>query len=146
MKINKKWCFILLNFKNFHSRLKLLRKVNMSQAELAEILDVTQKQVSRLENGTGKPSYDILLKIAEYFCVSLDYLTGRYDDPEYEKFLIPAEKEFFQHPDNWPELIKQYKQDKATNPISLAPVFLRSCEYIRDDRIRSKQNEEPKAF
>jgi len=45
----------------------------------------------------------------------------------------------FNHPDSCPKLIDQYKHNKAANPISLAYIFLRSCEDIRDDYIWSKK-------
>jgi len=136
---------------NFADRFSLLRALfgysdPISAADFAQKFGLKRRIIFNYEKGEAKPSFNILIKLADYFCVSTDYLIGRSDDPEWAIHLPRAENLFFNHPDTWSELINQYKQDKATNPISLAPVFLRSCEYIRDDRIRSKQNEEPKAF
>lgn len=58
--------------------LKLLRKQhNLSQKEIGNIFHASQNTVSQWENGTRKPSYDIIQEIADYFEVSVDYLLGR---------------------------------------------------------------------
>lgn len=46
------------------------------QKELAEVIGVTSQAISNYERGR-EPSYDILIKLAEYFNVSTDYLTGK---------------------------------------------------------------------
>ena len=65
-------------------RIKLLReKAKLSQAKLATALgDVKQPVLARYELGTIMPSYPVLVKIADYFDVSADYLLGRTDNPE----------------------------------------------------------------
>lgn len=45
-----------------------------SQAELGERLGVHQKQVSAYERGVNLPSTEVLIKMAEVFDVTLDYL------------------------------------------------------------------------
>ena len=58
--------------------LKLLRKQhNLSQKEIGNIFHASQNTVSQWENGTRKPSSDIIQEIADYFDVSVDYLLGR---------------------------------------------------------------------
>ena len=58
--------------------LKLLRKQhNLSQNAIRNIFHASQNTVSQWENGTRKPSYDIIQEIADYFDVSVDYLLGR---------------------------------------------------------------------
>jgi hypothetical protein len=86
------------------------------------------------ENAPSNPTLEKLLSLANYFCCSLDYLVGRSDMPEYEKYLHLAEEAFFNHPATAKDLIDKYKQDKATHPIELAPRFLRDCETIRDEQ------------
>ena len=54
----------------------LRRKEDMTQAELARKLDVTQSVISAYENGLRLPSYDILIHISRIFHVSTDYLLG----------------------------------------------------------------------
>ena len=65
-------------------RIKLLReKAKLSQAKLATALgDVKQPVLARYELGSIMPSYPVLVKIADYFDVSADYLLGRIDNPE----------------------------------------------------------------
>jgi transcriptional regulator with XRE-family HTH domain len=61
-------------------RLKKLRKErNISQLKLAFDLNMNQNTVSRYENMEREADYETLIKIADYFNVSLDYLLGRSD-------------------------------------------------------------------
>ncbi len=56
-------------------KLKELRKsANLKQQELAEILNLDASSISKYETGKATPSPDILLKIANYFHVTTDYL------------------------------------------------------------------------
>ena len=52
--------------------LRLARK--MSQQRLAIELSMSQNTISRYENGEREPGIDELIRIADYFNVSLDYL------------------------------------------------------------------------
>lgn len=63
-------------------RLKEIRKTKgISQLKLAIDLNTTQNTISRYETGEREPSIADLIKIADYFDVSLDYLLERTDDP-----------------------------------------------------------------
>lgn len=56
-------------------RVRLLRQERRwTQAELGEKIGVHQKQVSAYERGANIPSTEVLIKLAEAFNVSLDYL------------------------------------------------------------------------
>ena len=58
-------------------RIKNLRmNKNLSQVDLAKCLCVTKQSVSNWENENIMPSIEILIKIANYFSVSTDYLLG----------------------------------------------------------------------
>lgn len=48
----------------------------LTQSELGEILGVSNKAVSKWENGSAMPRLDIMIKITEYFDVSLDQFLG----------------------------------------------------------------------
>lgn len=62
----------------FQVVLKDLReKHHLSQAKLAEKLGVAQSTVGMWENGKNKPEYKTLIKIAEFFNVSVNILTGQ---------------------------------------------------------------------
>ena len=62
-------------------RLKKLRKErNISQLKLAIDLNMNQNSISRYENNEREADYETLIKFADYFDVSLDYLLGRTDE------------------------------------------------------------------
>lgn len=64
-------------------RLKFLRKQkNITQLKLAMDLNMNQNTISRYENGEREAGYQELIKIADYFNVSIDYLLGRTDNPK----------------------------------------------------------------
>ena len=48
-----------------------------TQRDMAKLLNITQPSYIRYENGTSEPSQENLIKIADLFDVSLDYLLGR---------------------------------------------------------------------
>ena len=59
-------------------RLRELRlERNMSQQRLAMELSMTQNTISRYENGEREPGIKELIRIADYFNVSLAYLLER---------------------------------------------------------------------
>ena len=59
-------------------KLKELRiKKGISQVKLAMDLHLTQNTISRYENNQREADYDTLIRIADYFDVSLDELLGR---------------------------------------------------------------------
>lgn len=60
---------------SLHDKIRRLRQEkNWTQADLGEKIAVHQKQISSYERGVTVPSTDILIKIAEAFDVTLDYL------------------------------------------------------------------------
>ena len=57
--------------------IRLLRSVRgISQVELGEKLNVSKQSISNWENGNIQPSIEMLLKIADFFSVSTDFLLG----------------------------------------------------------------------
>lgn len=62
--------------------LKILREQKKkSQTEMAEILHISRQAYNFYENGQREPKIDMLLKMADYFGVSVDYLLGRSNPP-----------------------------------------------------------------
>lgn len=58
--------------------LKRLRKhKNITQAELAEYLKISQSAVGMYESGKRMPDYDTMIAIADYYNVDIDYLYER---------------------------------------------------------------------
>lgn len=67
----------------FNERLKGLRKANgLTQMQMAEKMSIAYRNYQRLEADGNTPNYVNLIKIADIFDVSLDYLTGRTDRRE----------------------------------------------------------------
>ena len=60
---------------------KLRESVNLSQSRMAKTFQVGQSSIFRDERGESSPSCELLMKYADYFDVSLDYIFGRTDDP-----------------------------------------------------------------
>ncbi|MBE6654092.1 MAG: helix-turn-helix transcriptional regulator [Ruminococcaceae bacterium] len=61
---------------------ELRKKRGISQLKLAMDLNMNQNSISRYENGEREADYATLIKLADYFDVSIDYLLGRTDKPE----------------------------------------------------------------
>lgn len=67
-------------------RLKEIRKSKgISQLKLAIDLNTSQNTISRYETGDREPGINELIKIADYFNVSVDYLLERTDNPKMQK-------------------------------------------------------------
>jgi len=63
-------------------RLKELRnKFDKSQADMAEMMGITQQAYSNYEAGRREPDYKALTKLANFFNVTTDYLLGNNDNP-----------------------------------------------------------------
>ncbi len=64
--------------KIFQERLIEQRKLNgLTQRQIADYLNIAQPSYIRYENGTSEPSLENLVKLADCFDVSVDYLLGR---------------------------------------------------------------------
>lgn len=67
-------------------RLKEIRKAKgISQLKLATDLHTNQNTISRYETGEREPGIDELIRIADYFNISVDYLLERTDNPRINK-------------------------------------------------------------
>ena len=67
-------------------RMKELRKSKgISQLKMAMDLNTNQNTISRYETGEREPSINELIKIADYFNVSIDYLLERTNNPNIQK-------------------------------------------------------------
>ena len=68
---------------NFVDRLRQCRKEHGStQKQVAVAIATTEQNYQRYERGTQQPTLPVLLSLADYFDVSLDYLVGRSDNPQ----------------------------------------------------------------
>lgn len=84
---------------------ELLEQHNMSQKEFAQILNITPAALGNYIHNTREPDYKILLRIAEYFDVSTDYLLNHHTTTSLShdeemllhvfRSLTPEQKEFY---------------------------------------------------
>ena len=66
--------------KAFPSAMRHLMQTT-TQAELASYLEKTRQSITYYCDGSSSPDWETLVKIADYFEVSTDYLLGRTRDP-----------------------------------------------------------------
>ena len=82
------------------NRLKELRKSQgISQIQFAKILHSSQQSISRIENGTGNISSEMLIKISEFFNVTTDYVLCLSDNKRDSTRQLQAMNEFEQFHD-----------------------------------------------
>lgn len=64
----------------FGDRLKEKRtQKNLKQEDIANLLKINRVTYTNYEKGKREPSIDILIKLADIYETSIDYLTGRYN-------------------------------------------------------------------
>lgn len=81
----------MLKVDYLRKRLRELREAKgLTQLQLAENLEIGRVSVSNYENGDRTPDIDLIIKFADFFDVSTDYLLGR---SEFKNF--SQEYEFF---------------------------------------------------
>ena len=83
-----------MNQKKIGAFIKELRnEKNLTQEQFAEILGVSNRSISRWENGNNMPDFDLVIEIANYFDITIDeFLDGErktemIDDKEKETLL-----------------------------------------------------------
>ena len=70
----------------YNPRLKDLREDNdLKQKEIAAFLGIDQRVYSNYETGKREIPVHLLLKLAEYYHTSTDYILGLTDDPYTER-------------------------------------------------------------
>ena len=66
-----------------NERLRQIRnEKSWTQGDLATAAGISRETVINYENGRRKPTFDIILKLADALEVTLDYLLGTTDDPK----------------------------------------------------------------
>ncbi|MBQ6932091.1 MAG: helix-turn-helix transcriptional regulator [Clostridia bacterium] len=67
---------------NFYERLKDLRvDKELTQADIAKLLNTTRQQISKWETGVQMMGVDKYITLAKFYNISLDYLLGVIDTP-----------------------------------------------------------------
>ena len=125
-------------------RIRALRKEkNMTQLQLARLLNVTDKAVSKWESSEGNPDISLLSKLSEIFDVTIDYIligkqeqdTISLDDMDTNKRLMLLIKK-----DDAENFVK-YKYDKVTLITSYVSPQIRatrSNKYVKEEIYKNK--------
>ena len=65
------------------TRLRELRQsAKLSQVKIAEVVGSRQSAIARFESGEAHVPAEVMIRYADYFDVSLDYIFGRTDKPQ----------------------------------------------------------------
>lgn len=65
-----------------NERLRALRlQKRVTQRAIASGVGISEGTVQKFEYGVAKPKLDTVVRLADYFDVSLDYLLGRSNNP-----------------------------------------------------------------
>ena len=75
---------------------KLLKQPNITQQALADKLGVKRQAISSYSKGLTQPDIEKLIKIAQFFNVSTDYLIGKLEVPKTDGELQPTDIELQQ--------------------------------------------------
>lgn len=68
---------------DYANRIVDLRKASgLTQKQLALNTNLSEIGIQSYEGRRRKPAYDVLITLADFFNVSLDYLVGRSDNPQ----------------------------------------------------------------
>lgn len=98
---------------SFGKRLKYLRQEKgLTQVELGKVFNVTNVGVAKWESDDRFPDKSILVKIADYFDVSTDYLLCRTDNPEAKVYSSIINGDTIDL-----EIKKNYPHDLSTNEV-----------------------------
>lgn len=112
------------------NRLRLLRKqYNIKQTDLVKVLGVKEATISKYEAGLVSMTEESLIKAADFFNVSIDYILGRSED---------TSKETEEKLDNDRELEKNYKERKKKIEHSNRIKLLREKEGLTQTELGEK--------
>ena len=90
------------NLEFLRKKIKFLRnRSNKLQKEVCDFLGVSQNTYSDYELGKIIIPFDIIIKLADYYCVSIDYLLNRSDND-----IIIFSKEYYEKNKNY--ILKAY--------------------------------------
>ena len=78
---------------NLNENIRRLRLAHgFNQVAFGNLLGVTKQCVSNWENDNVLPSVEMVVKMAEIFCVSTDYLLGRAEDATIDVSALTVEQ------------------------------------------------------
>ena len=78
---------IVVHIDMFDRIFTLLSEKNITVSKLSKAIGISDDLISQWKKGLQKPSLDVVLKIADYLGVSLDYLLGRSEEKYYKTLM-----------------------------------------------------------
>lgn len=95
---------------------KLIKERNLNPLRIAKDISVPKSIVYEWKDGKREPTVENMVKLSEYFNVSLDFLTGQvdFDDTEEKELIVMlrAAKEISEQDHNM--LIKNFKDNLSS--------------------------------
>ena len=73
--------------------MELREERNLTQNDIARAIDTSRTNIGRWEKGINEPAAGYLIKLAEFFEVTTDYLLGLEDELGVKKFSAPVKNE-----------------------------------------------------
>lgn len=108
-------------------RIKELRKEQSKTLKaVAEALGTSHQVISRYELEITQPDFDTLIRIANYFNVSVDYLLGRTEDRQGQN--LQKEKGLSENEQALIELFNCVPEDKQALVLSMIQVALKNLK------------------
>ncbi len=107
--------------------LKELRtKKGLSQVEIAKTLKVSQRTYSNYEKGTTEPTLETLIKLADFFHISVDKLLNR----NFEKNLTKTQAEII-------DIIEQLPDKNQQQVLDYAKVLLENYKIQKEKELKT---------
>ena len=118
---------------SFGKRLKHLRQEKgLTQVELGKAFNVTNVAVTKWESDDRFPDKSILIKIADYFDVSTDYLLCRTDNPDAKVYNANIDDDTIEV-----EIHKDYPHDLSPEEVELLINQLKTVGFDVDKLIKN---------
>ncbi|HJD01977.1 MAG TPA: helix-turn-helix domain-containing protein [Candidatus Mediterraneibacter excrementavium] len=103
------------------NRIRELRNERgLRQEDLAEIINVSQQTISRLENGENSLPADILVDLSKYFRVSADYILKLSDARMTREYRIEADR----YIENQMDLFRTYERLSKANKCLIRRIMI----------------------
>jgi transcriptional regulator with XRE-family HTH domain len=120
-------------------RLKALREAEKLNAEeLATAIGIARQQIARYENEQTDLTSETLVKLADFFGVSTDYLLGRTDEPGEA---APKIKRMFTWNIDTDALLKVFSPEKVAKTVKASGVTIKVTPEVID--VKELLNEYP---
>lgn len=123
----------MFNRNIFASRLKSLRTTaGLSGLDLSHAVGLKNRgSIAQFETCRTTPSADVLVALADFFCVAVDYLAGRDDDPQKEKYIARAEDALLSGLPEPLQLVFAYNKEQCS--AEKLPVFFASFQKMKTE-------------